>query len=63
MFLTGEGALLAFALAALVCGIVGAWALLRVGVRRPSEKAVRREVGRAGAVRRVMVSTETTPKV
>ena len=35
MYLTGEGALLAVALTALVCGIVGAWALLRGGCADP----------------------------
>jgi hypothetical protein len=58
MILTGEGALLAVALAALVGGLVGAWALLRVGVRRP-----RRGASKLGAVRRVIVPAGAAPKV
>jgi hypothetical protein len=58
MILTAEGALLAVALAALVGGLVGAWALLRLGVSRP-----RRARGKPGAVRRVIVPAGATPKV
>ena len=48
MFLTGEGAMLALALAALVCGMVGAWALLRVGVRRLGARPARATAARRG---------------
>jgi hypothetical protein len=63
MFLTGDGALLAVTLAALVGGLVGAWALLRVAARRPGTGAVRRDPTKAGTVRRVIVPTGSTPKV
>jgi hypothetical protein len=62
MFLTGEGALLAVALAALVCGLLGAWTLLRVGVRRPDDERASGQVGMAGSVRRVVVPAEAAPK-
>jgi hypothetical protein len=63
MFLTGEGALLAVALAALVGGLLGAAALLRLALRRSDAGAAPRNVGRAGNVRRVTVPTGTAPKV
>jgi hypothetical protein len=63
MILTGEGVLLAVALAALVGGLVVAWALLRVGVRRPAPTTARRDAGKPGAVRRVIVPAGTTPRV
>jgi hypothetical protein len=63
MFLTGEGALLAVGLAALVCGLVGAWALLGLALRKPHNRAARRHVGEAAEVRRAMVPAETNPKV
>jgi hypothetical protein len=58
MILTGEGALLAVALAALVGGVVGAWALLLAGLRRP-----RRGRGKPRVVRRVIVPAGAAPKV
>ena len=63
MILTGDGALLAVTLAALVGGLVGAWALLRVGVRRPRARTSQRDAAKAGTVRRVIVPRGTTPKV
>jgi hypothetical protein len=62
MFLTGEGALLAVTLAALVAGIVGAWALLCLGLRKPGS-AKRSDLGKPGAVRRVAVPKDKAPKV
>ncbi|HKI35417.1 MAG TPA: hypothetical protein VKA46_26395 [Gemmataceae bacterium] len=63
MFLTGEGALLALALALLVCGLLGGWALLRLGVRKPGAGKAPRDTGKVGNVRRVVVPVGTTPKL
>ncbi len=63
MFLTGEGALLAVALTALVCGTIGAWAVLRWGVRQRGVPPARREVRKAAAVRRAILPAEIAPKV
>jgi hypothetical protein len=61
MILTGDGALLAVALAALVGGLVAARALLRV--RRPGPSKARRDPARPGVVRRVIVPAGKTPSV
>jgi hypothetical protein len=62
MFLTGEGALLAVALAGLVVGLLGAWAVLRVAVKRPETKAPAKG-SKPGELRRVIVPEGTAPKV
>jgi hypothetical protein len=63
MFLTGEGALLAVAGAALVCGLLAGWALLRVGVRKANAGAAPLHAGKVGSVRRAVIPTGTKPKV
>lgn len=63
MILTGDGALLAIALAALVGGLVFAWALWRVAVRRSRTSVPGRRHGKAGPVRRVIVPAGSTPRV
>jgi hypothetical protein len=62
MFLTSEGALLAVALATLAGGLIAAWALLCLSVRRP-DSAPRRKVSKPGQARRVVVPAGTAPKV
>ncbi len=63
MILTSDGALLAVTLAALVGGLVAAWALLRVGLRPPRTGPARQKTAGTGAVRRVIVPAGSTPKV
>jgi hypothetical protein len=58
MFLTGEGALLALALAAVVSGLVGVWALLCLGGRRSRTKSPR-----PGQIRRIIVPPKATRRV
>jgi hypothetical protein len=61
MFLTSEGALLAIGLVALVCGMLGTWAVLRwtaSGVKDP--KPMTRG---AGNVRRAIGPVGGAPKV
>jgi hypothetical protein len=62
MFLTGEGALVAVALAVMVCGLIGAWSLLCLAARW-LRGAVPRNLGEPGQVRRVIVPAGTTPRV
>jgi hypothetical protein len=63
MFLTNEGALLALTLAALVCGLLGAWAVLQLALRKPSAEKTAGGADKVGAVRGVAVPAGTAPKV
>jgi len=64
MFLTGDGALLAIGLAALVCGTLGTWTVLRWSASTAKDaKTTPRGSGKVGSVRRTITSTGTAPKV
>jgi len=64
MFLTGEGALLAVSLAAVVCAVLSAWVLLRAAAPKPQKpKPAGSRAGNAGNVRRVIVPAGTAPKM
>jgi hypothetical protein len=62
MFLTGEGALLAAALAALGCALLGAAALLRLAVRRSGARAAPRHVGKGPSAGRAAVPMGAAPE-
>ena len=59
MFLTGEGALLAIGLAALVCGMLGTWAVLRW----TAPKTAPRRAGKTATVPRAIAPANTSAKV
>ncbi len=63
MFLTSEGAMLALALAGLVCGLLGAWILLRSVTRQVDTEQASRPIVRASQVRRRVAPTERSPRV